>query len=110
MGLPLSVFTVVRRTGLDENIPVFFEMGLSYCFRCFHDRCVLFVFSCFFLQAPFAQLAQLDGHLRAITSLVTTTSNGMLWSSSEDGTIRIWNTANNNCEHIISSEKREEIV
>ncbi|CAM9559997.1 unnamed protein product, partial [Hapterophycus canaliculatus] len=53
---------------------------------------------------PFAQLAQLDGHLRAITSLVTTTSNGMLWSSSEDGTIRIWNTANNNCEHVISKE------
>ncbi|CAM9243311.1 unnamed protein product [Pylaiella littoralis] len=54
--------------------------------------------------APFAQMAQLDGHARAVTSLISTTSNGMLWSSSEDATIRIWNTATNTCEHTITKE------
>ncbi|CAM9883176.1 unnamed protein product [Ectocarpus sp. 4 AP-2014] len=54
--------------------------------------------------APFAQLAQLEGHARAITSLVSTASNGMLWSSSEDGTIRIWNTGTNACEHTITKD------
>ncbi|CAN0487142.1 unnamed protein product, partial [Ectocarpus sp. 8 AP-2014] len=48
------------------------------------------------------QLAQLEGHARAITSLVSTASNGMLWSSSEDGTIRIWNTGTNACVHTIT--------
>eukprot|EP00903_Cladosiphon_okamuranus_P020061 g18427.t1 len=52
----------------------------------------------------FAQLAQLEGHARGVTSLVSTASNGMLWSSSEDGTIRIWNTATNTCEHTITKD------
>eukprot|EP00904_Undaria_pinnatifida_P006823 jgi/Undpi1/3270/HiC_scaffold_15.g06644.m1 len=54
--------------------------------------------------AAFAQLGHLDGHARAVTSLVFTPSNGMLWSSSEDSTIRIWNTATNKCELSITKE------
>ncbi|CAM9489039.1 unnamed protein product [Ascophyllum nodosum] len=52
----------------------------------------------------FAQLAQLEGHVRAVTSLLSTASNGMLWSASEDSNIRIWNTSSNACEHTITWE------
>lgn len=57
-------------------------------------------------QAPFAQLSVLEGHVRAVTSLIFVSANGMLWSASEDCTIRIWNTGTNNCEHTITRECR----
>lgn len=74
------------------------------------DYAVVVVVAVFFCwlrsQGAFAQLALLEGHARAVTSLISTASNGMLWSSSEDGTIRIWNTATNTCEHTITSENQ----
>ena len=58
-------------------------------------------------QGAFARLARLEGHAREVTSLLSTASNGMVWSSSLDSTIRIWNTSSHACDHIITRESRE---
>ena len=39
------------------------------------------------MQGAFVRLAQLEGHAREVTSLLSTASNGMVWSSSLDSTI-----------------------
>lgn len=57
------------------------------------------------LQAPLAMVGALEGHIRAVTALVYSQSNGVLWSASEDGTIKIWNLATNACVHTITGTR-----
>ncbi|CAM9686460.1 unnamed protein product, partial [Discosporangium mesarthrocarpum] len=47
---------------------------------------------------------KIEGHIRGVTSLIFVKSNGMLWSSSRDSVLRIWNAATCSCEHSIAGK------
>jgi WD40 repeat protein len=56
-------------------------------------------------KGGFKLLKELCGHVGEVTAMVFLHTNGMLWSGSTDGTIRLWDSSSNwTCKHLIAGD------